>query len=40
MWPIIRGTLSEWVNEIYRFTHCPAFNTNYGMTILENAGGE
>lgn len=37
MWLIMRGDLSEQVNEIYRFTHCPASNTNYGMTILGNA---
>ena len=39
MWLIMRGALSEQVKEVYRFTHCPASNTNYGMTILENAGG-
>lgn len=37
MWLIMRGALSEKVSEVYRFTHCPASNTNYGMTILENA---
>ncbi|EED32858.1 protocatechuate 4,5-dioxygenase beta chain [gamma proteobacterium NOR5-3] len=40
MWLIMRGALSEEVKEVYRFTHCPASNTNYGMTILENAAGQ
>ena len=37
MWLIMRGALSEHVDEVYRFTHCPASNTNYGMTILRDA---
>ena len=36
MWLIMRGALDEEVEEVYRFTHCPASNTNYGMTILKN----
>lgn len=38
MWLIMRGALDEKVDEVYRFTHCPASNTNYGMTILTNQG--
>lgn len=34
MWLIMRGALTEEVEEVYRFTHCAASNTNYGMTIL------
>jgi len=34
MWLIMRGALNEQVEEVYRFTHCAASNTNYGMTIL------
>lgn len=34
MWLIMRGALNDDVDEVYRFTHCPASNTNYGMTIL------
>lgn len=36
MWLIMRGALDDDVNDIYTFTHCPASNTNYGMTILKN----
>ena len=36
MWLIMRGALDDEVEEVYRFTHCPASNTNYGMTILQN----
>ena len=36
MWLIMRGALDEQVEEVYRFTHCPASSTNYGMTILQN----
>lgn len=36
MWLIMRGALDPQVEEVYRFTHCPASNTNYGMTILQN----
>ena len=36
MWLVMRGALDEKVEEIYRFTHCPTSNTNYGMTILKN----
>lgn len=38
MWLIMRGALDERVDEVYRFTHCPASSTNYGMTILKNRG--
>lgn len=37
MWLIMRGALDETVDEVYRFTHCPASSTNYGMTIFKNA---
>ena len=36
MWLVMRGALDENVDQVYRFTHCPASNTNYGMTILQN----
>jgi protocatechuate 4,5-dioxygenase beta chain len=34
MWLVMRGALGDKVDEVYRFTHCAASNTNYGMTIL------
>lgn len=36
MWLIMRGALDDSVEDIYTFSHCPASNTNYGMTILKN----
>jgi protocatechuate 4,5-dioxygenase, beta chain len=35
MWLIMRGTLSDSVNEIYRATHRPTSNTHNGMLVLE-----
>lgn len=40
MWLIMRGALDDEVEEVYRFTHCPASSTNYGMTILKSANAE
>jgi protocatechuate 4,5-dioxygenase beta chain len=36
MWLIMRGALSEKVNELHRFYHVPASNTAVGHLILEN----
>jgi len=36
MWFIMRGALDEDVEQVYRFTHCPVSNTNYGLLVLEN----
>lgn len=36
MWFIMRGALDQDVKQIYRFTHCPVSNTNYGLLVLEN----
>ncbi|MDH4611553.1 class III extradiol dioxygenase subunit beta [Pseudomonas sp. BN102] len=36
MWFIMRGALDERVKQVYRFTHCPVSNTNYGLLALEN----
>jgi protocatechuate 4,5-dioxygenase beta chain len=36
MWLIMRGALSETVEEVYRFYHVPASNTAVGHLILEN----
>jgi protocatechuate 4,5-dioxygenase beta chain len=34
MWLIMRGALSDRVNEVYRFNHVPASNTSVGHLIL------
>ena len=39
MWLVMRGALSETVDEIYRFYHVPASNTAYGLMVLEDRGG-
>jgi protocatechuate 4,5-dioxygenase beta chain len=36
MWLVMRGTLNEDVEEVYRFYHVPASNTALGHIILEN----
>lgn len=36
MWFIMRGALDRDVKQVYRFTHCPVSNTNYGLLLLEN----
>jgi protocatechuate 4,5-dioxygenase beta chain len=36
MWLIMRGALSDKVEEVYRFYHVPASNTAVGHLILEN----
>ena len=39
MWLVMRGALSERVDEVYRFYHVPASNTGYGLMVLEDGGG-
>ena len=39
MWLVMRGALSETVDEVYRFYHVPASNTAYGLMVLEDRGG-
>jgi protocatechuate 4,5-dioxygenase beta chain len=36
MWLIMRGALSEQVNEVHRFYHVPASNTAVGHMIFES----
>ena len=38
MWLVMRGALSERVDEVYRFYHVPASNTGYGLMVLEDRG--
>ena len=38
MWLVMRGALSERVDEVYRFYHIPASNTAYGLMVLGDRG--
>ena len=39
MWLVMRGALSDRVEETYRFYHVPASNTGYGLMVLEDLAG-
>ena len=36
MWNVMRGSLSQRVEELYRFYHVPVSNTAYGVQLLTN----
>ena len=38
MWLVMRGALSETVEEVHRFYHVPVSNTAYGLMVLEDRG--
>ena len=38
MWLVMRGALSERVDEVYRFYHVPASNAADGLMVLKDRG--